>query len=236
MTRCAVRGVRWMRCGRLVILRGATYARLTCAGEKRCSTSDGHGSICWGSLCCSPRPTTQSVALAQSGSPLIPGVPRRQQPALRMGVHGEFGAAFGGSVAMGGGSLALRLRPVTWFALDLGVGYYAAANSAGRRSSPHETADFTRCACTNVLLRPDSVARAAFSCSAREVADEREGDIAARVPARHSPSGPATRENSAWPAWRRRQARSFGLPSRRKPRHTREMRLVGAVAFLAVLQ
>lgn len=69
--------------------------------------------------------TTQSVALAQSGSPLIQSVPRRQQPALRMGVHGEFGAAFGGSVAMGGGSLALRLRPVPWFALDLGVGYYA---------------------------------------------------------------------------------------------------------------
>ena len=35
--------------------------------------------------------------------------------------------------------------------------------------------------CSNVLLRPDSVARAAFSCSAREVADEREGDIALRA-------------------------------------------------------
>lgn len=67
---------------------------------------------------------TQSVAVAQSLAPSAPLEPRTPLPALRIGVHGEVGAAFGGNVAMGGGALALRLRPIEWIAVDLALGYY----------------------------------------------------------------------------------------------------------------
>jgi hypothetical protein len=47
------------------------------------------------------------------------------------GARVELGAMLGPHLAMGGGSLAARLRPSRWFALDIGLGYYDGVGTHG---------------------------------------------------------------------------------------------------------
>jgi len=49
----------------------------------------------------------------------------------RWGVHGEIGAMVSGNTAMGGGSVAIRMRPSPWFAVDLGIGAYSGIDYEG---------------------------------------------------------------------------------------------------------
>jgi hypothetical protein len=52
-------------------------------------------------------------------------------PDARWGLHAELGAMTSSGIAMGGGAVALRLRPARWFAVDLGVGSYGGVDYDG---------------------------------------------------------------------------------------------------------
>jgi len=66
---------------------------------------------------------------------------QRRDP--RWGVHAEVGGMFWNHLAMGGGALAFRLRPVPWLGVDLGVGGYHGVNyDKGERTEVNFTASF----------------------------------------------------------------------------------------------
>ncbi len=56
-------------------------------------------------------------------------VPRRRVvydlvPAFDMGLHLQIGGLLSDRIGMGGGAAAFRIRPIEWFAIDLGAGIY----------------------------------------------------------------------------------------------------------------
>ncbi len=66
---------------------------------------------------------------------------QRRDP--RFGVHAEVGGMFWNHLALGGGALAFRLRPVPWLGVDLGVGGYHGVNyDKGERTEVDFTASF----------------------------------------------------------------------------------------------
>lgn len=68
------------------------------------------------------------VYVQQPGlQPLAPAQP----PPARWGLHAELGAMGTGGIAMGGGAVAFRMRPSSWFALDLSIGSYGGSDFDG---------------------------------------------------------------------------------------------------------
>lgn len=63
--------------------------------------------------------------------PPPPPKPKVDERRRKVGLHFDVGGAFGGDLAMGGFTGALRLRPAKHFALDLGSGYFAGNDSTG---------------------------------------------------------------------------------------------------------
>jgi hypothetical protein len=63
-------------------------------------------------------------------------VPRRRVvydlvPAFDMGLHLQIGGIFSDRIAVGGGGAAFRIRPIEWFAIDLGGGIYGGQDYQG---------------------------------------------------------------------------------------------------------
>ncbi|MEM8608392.1 MAG: hypothetical protein AAGF92_14885 [Myxococcota bacterium] len=92
-----------------------------------------------------PQSTTSSSVVVKTRPPTVvvvqkktavpprppPTKPRLDDRERKVGLHFDVAGAFGGDLAMGGFTGALRLRPAKHFALDLGSGYLAGRDSTG---------------------------------------------------------------------------------------------------------
>lgn len=76
-------------------------------------------------------PTVVTVRNHPPNPPLAAKSVRLDDRERKVGLHFDVGGAFGRDIAMGGFTGALRIRPVTHFALDLGSGYFAGTDSEG---------------------------------------------------------------------------------------------------------
>lgn len=75
-----------------------------------------------------PQPQVVYVQQQQVSLQPLPPVQLREP---RWGVHGEIGAMTSNRIAMVGGTVAFRMRPSPWFAVDLGIGTYGGIDYDG---------------------------------------------------------------------------------------------------------